>query len=255
MSGNNVFLSKSYLNKLPKHIAIIMDGNGRWAKKRHLPRIAGHREGLKAVQRIIKACVEQNIEILTLFAFGTENWHRPEQEVDGLMSLFLSALKNEIDKLQKNNIQLRFIGERARFNQELKENIKTAEKQTEKNTKLKLIIAADYSGRWDIVQAVKQVAKQIERRQLTADEITADLFANFLQLADLPAPDLLIRTSGEKRISNFLLWQLAYTEFYFTDILWPDFNETTLIDALIFYANRERRFGQISEQLNEAGTI
>lgn len=237
--------------KLPKHIAIIMDGNGRWAKHRHLPRISGHQEGLKAVRRTAKACAEAGVEVLTLFAFGKENWQRPVQEVDFLMKLFLSALRNEIQKLYEHNIQLRFIGNRERFSSELQQHMHEAETRTALNTGLKLIIAADYSGQWDIIQAVHKVALQVEQGRLKALDITPEQFASQLNLAGLPLPDLLIRTSGEKRISNFLLWQLAYTELYFTDIFWPDFDEQALTEALAFYGQRERRFGAISEQLME----
>lgn len=237
--------------KLPKHVAIIMDGNGRWAKQRHLPRISGHQEGLKAVRRTAKACAEAGVEVLTLFAFGKENWQRPTQEVDFLMKLFLSALRNEIQKLHENNIKLRFIGDRESFSAELQQRMQEAEQLTISNTGLKLIIAADYSGQWDIIQAVRKLASEVEQGVIKAADITSKKFASQLSMADLPLPDLLIRTSGERRISNFLLWQLAYTELYFTDIFWPDFNEHSLADALTFYNQRERRFGVISEQLME----
>lgn len=243
--------AKAALTKLPNHLAIIMDGNGRWAKKRFLPRMAGHNEGLKAVRRIVKACGEMGIKVLTLFAFSSENWRRPPQEVSGLLKLFVTALQNEVKKLHENNVQLRVIGDRSNFNSELTEKIAAAEELTKSNTGLKLVIAADYGGRWDITNAAKKMAEQVEAGQLKAANITTELFASYLQLSDLPDPDLLIRTSGEGRISNFLLWQLAYAELYFTNTFWPDFDEAALTEALQFYASRERRFGYISEQIEQ----
>jgi len=244
-------MSQLSINKLPKHIAIIMDGNGRWAKQRFLPRMAGHREGVKAVREVVQACGELGVEVLTLFAFSSENWRRPQQEVSGLLRLFIAALKNEVKKLHENNVQLRVIGNRLRFSPELREYIQTAEELTQQNTGLKLVIAADYGGQWDITNAAQQIAKQVEQGLLKADAITPELLASFLQLSDLPLPDLLIRTSGEWRISNFLLWQLAYAELYFTETFWPDFDKKELMKALQFYARRERRFGYISEQVEK----
>ncbi len=237
--------------KLPKHIAIVMDGNGRWAKQRHLPRMAGHYEGLKTVKRVVRACAEANIEVLTLFAFSSENWQRPLPEVKGLMGLFLSALQNEVEELHKNNIQMRIVGDCSRFSPELLNSITKAQQLTANNTGLKLIIAADYGGRWDIVQAARKFAQQVEQGKTTADTLTQELFASLLEMADLPEPDLFIRTSGERRISNFMLWQLAYTEFYFTDIFWPDVDSKILADALSFYASRQRRFGHTGEQIEQ----
>lgn len=237
--------------KRPRHIAIIMDGNGRWAKRRHLPRMLGHQEGVKAVRKVIKLCGEMKIEALTLFAFSSENWQRPEQEVNYLMTLFLNTLKNEIDKLTKNNVQLRIVGNLEGFNQPLREWIDKSQTLTAKNTGLQLVIAVNYSGQWDIVQAAQRIINQVKSGKLETEILTREIFAEYLSLADLPAVDLLIRTSGEYRISNFLLWQLAYTELYFTDILWPDFDEHELNKALQFYTQRERRFGCISEQLAE----
>lgn len=237
--------------KRPRHIAIIMDGNGRWAKRRHLPRMLGHQEGVKAVRKVIKLCGEMRIDALTLFAFSSENWQRPEQEVNYLMTLFLNTLKNEIDKLTKNNVQLRMVGNLEGFNQPLREWIDKSQTLTAKNTGLRLVIAVNYSGQWDIVQAAQKIMNQVKSGKLETEILTREIFAEYLSLADLPAVDLLIRTSGEYRISNFLLWQLAYTELYFTDILWPDFDEHELNKALQFYTQRERRFGCISEQLAE----
>ena len=237
--------------KRPRHIAIIMDGNGRWAKRRHLPRMLGHQEGVKAVRKVIKLCGEMGIEVLTLFAFSSENWQRPEQEVNYLMTLFLNTLKNEIDKLAKNNVQLRMVGNLERFNPPLREWIDKSQALTAKNTGLQLVIAVNYSGQWDIVQAAQKIMNQVKSGELETEILTRELFANYLSLADLPGADLLIRTSGEYRISNFLLWELAYTELYFTNTLWPDFDEQELRKALHFYAQRERRFGCTSEQLAE----
>ncbi|MES2998826.1 MAG: isoprenyl transferase [Pseudomonadota bacterium] len=237
--------------RCPRHLAIIMDGNGRWAKQRHLPRMLGHKEGLKVVRKIVKKCGELKIEVLTLFAFSSENWQRPVQEVNNLMTLFLNTLKGEIEKLNQNNVQLRVVGSLERFKEPLRQWIKKSQKLTVKNTGLKLIVAVDYSGQWDIIQAVQALARQVKAGSLQSEAITQDLFARYLSLSDLPPPDLLIRTSGEYRISNFLLWQLAYTELYFTETLWPDFNEEALQKALLFYSQRERRFGYTSEQLAE----
>lgn len=240
---------KQIQHPLPKHVAIIMDGNGRWAKRQQLPRVAGHKVGVETARDVIKMCGEKGIEVLTLFAFSSENWQRPASEVDYLMELFLTALQREIKKLHKNKVQLRFIGDREKFNPPLRACIESAEALTAANTGLKLVIAADYGGRWDIVQAAKQLAEQVAAGELRPDDITASCFDRYLCCADLPAPDLFIRSGGEWRISNFLIWQLAYTELYFTDVLWPDFNATTFDEALTFYAGRQRRFGYTSEQL------
>lgn len=235
--------------KIPRHVAIVMDGNGRWAKKRHLPRIAGHKEGLNAVRRTAELAAKAGIEVLTLFAFSSENWRRPPDEVSGLMGLFLSALQNEVKKLHENNIQLRIVGDKQRFGSPLQASMEAAEQLTQQNTGLKLIIAADYGGRWDIVQAVKTIAQQVQAGKVIPDEITEQTITNALCLSDLPEPDLFIRTSGEQRISNFMIWQLAYTELYFTDNFWPDFDAKELTNALTYYADRERRFGHTAEQL------
>lgn len=234
---------------LPRHIAIIMDGNGRWAKKRLLPRVAGHKAGVDAVRKTIKACAEKRIEVLTLFAFSSENWRRPEQEVTYLMDLFLNALEREAKKLHEQNIQLRIIGDRSRFDEKLRHYMNSAEQLTAQNTGLKLVIAANYGGQWDISEAMRCLAVEIEQGKLTSQQITPELIQTKLSLADLPDPDLFIRTSGEQRISNFLIWQLSYSELYFTDIHWPDFDADELEKALSFYAARERRFGCTSEQI------
>jgi undecaprenyl diphosphate synthase len=231
---------------VPRHIAIIMDGNGRWAKKRFLPRVAGHKRGLDAVRDTVKACSELGVEFLTLFAFSTENWRRPEEEVSFLMELFFVALEREVERLHRNNIRLKVVGARERFSPAILARIDAAESLTAGNAGLTLTIAADYGGRWDVLQAVNG---------LLAKGVTqiaeADIAAN-LSTAYAPEPDLFIRTGGEQRISNFLLWQLAYSELYFTDLLWPDFGREALTAALDSFAARERRFGRTSEQLPEA---
>jgi undecaprenyl diphosphate synthase len=237
---------------LPRHIAIIMDGNGRWAKKRLLPRHWGHRAGVQTVRRVVQYCAQQQgIEVLTLFAFSSENWRRPPQEVNWLFELFATALQNEINELHKNQIRLRIIGDRQAFSQRLVELITQAEQLTAQNTGLTLVIAANYGGQRDIVTATQQLAHQVVQGRLQIDEINEVIFAKHLSLADLPAPELLIRTGGEQRISNFLLWQLAYTELFFTDVLWPDFDQDTFMQALSSYGTRQRRFGRTGEQVIE----
>jgi len=238
------------MNKnIPRHVAIIMDGNGRWAKQRLLPRIAGHKAGIKSVREAVKGCAKKGVDVLTLFAFSSENWRRPEQEVSYLMGLFLMALEREVKKLHKQNIQLRIIGDRSHFDVKLQQTMLKAEELTANNTGLKLVIAANYGGRWDLTESFRQIAQDIEQGKITSQDVSASLIESNLSFADLPEPDLFIRTSGEYRISNFMLWQLAYTELYFTDVLWPDFNGETLEKAFEYFATRERRFGFISEQL------
>ncbi len=234
------------VNQLPNHIAIIMDGNGRWARKRFLPRIAGHKRGVEVVRDVVKKCVQLDIKYLTLFAFSSENWRRPEAEVSFLMGLFMDALKREVVKLHENNIRLILIGDRSRFSDELVQQIEASESLTKDNTGLTLTVAANYGGRWDLLQAMnKMVATHHEAQKHFEEE---DL-ASFLSMHYAPEPDLFIRTGGEKRVSNFLLWQLAYTEFYFTDTLWPDFDEAAFDRAMTSYQERERRFGRTSEQM------
>lgn len=234
---------------LPRHIAIIMDGNGRWAKQRLLPRAAGHKAGVDSVRQVITACVDKKIGVVTLFAFSSENWRRPKKEVNYLMNLFISALKREAKKLHEQKVKIRFIGDRSRFTEKLLRTIINSEKLTENNTGLVLVIAANYGGQWEICEAMRQIAVDIEQGHLTSQQLSLELIESKLVTANLPPPDLFIRTSGEQRISNFLLWQLAYSELYFTDVLWPDFNIQELDKALAFYANRERRFGYTSDQL------
>jgi undecaprenyl diphosphate synthase len=235
------------LKQLPEHVAIVMDGNGRWAKKRLLPRIAGHKAGTESVKTAIKFCIKQGIKVLTLFAFSTENWFRPDEEVKYLMQLFLQSLEKEVDELHKNDIQLHIVGDLTRLNKTLIEKINIAENVTKNNKGLKLIIALSYSGRWDITEAMRKIAAKIESKMLSIADITDDIVNNNLCFGEFPDPDLFIRTSGEKRLSNFMLWQLAYTELYFTEVLWPDFKEEDFEKALHTYATRKRRFGKIDE--------
>jgi undecaprenyl diphosphate synthase len=233
---------------VPRHVAIIMDGNGRWATDRHLPRIAGHSRGLDAVRNTVEACVERGVEYLTLFAFSSENWRRPMEEVSFLMRLFVSALEREISKLHANGIRLRVVGDLSMFNTRIQELVNRAETKTANNTRLTLTIAANYGGRWDIMQAARKLVEQSaqEGQPALVNEAT---FARHLAMAYAPEPDLFIRTGGEERISNFLLWQLAYAEFYFTSLYWPEFDAKALDDAIASYVQRERRFGRTSAQL------
>lgn len=236
-------------SRLPRHIAIIMDGNGRWAKQRFLPRTAGHRSGVGAVRRTVEYCLAKGIEALTLFAFSSENWRRPVTEVSLLMELFVASLERETQKLHENGVRLRVIGERSAFAPVLQNRIAASEELTRQNDRLHLVIAANYGGRWDILQAARRLAEQAERGELRASDIDTEMLESHLALAGLPEPDLFIRTGGERRISNFLLWQLAYTELYFTPVLWPDFDEKALDQALEDYAGRQRRFGYTGEQV------
>lgn len=224
-----------------------MDGNGRWAKQRFMPRTAGHKAGVNATRQLVENCAQQGIPILTIFAFSSENWNRPEQEVDSLMSLFVSTLAGEIKKLHQQNVRVRFIGERSRFSEKLQAGINEAEALTRNNEGLQLNIAANYGGRWDIVNAVKQLLANAPAET----DLSEQSVAAHLQIAELPDVDLFIRTGGEQRISNFLIWQSAYAELYFTDTLWPDFDATSLQHALDWYATRERRFGKTSQQLDD----
>ena len=233
---------------VPRHVAIIMDGNGRWAKGRRLPRIAGHRRGVEAVRATVRACAERGIEFLTLFAFSSENWRRPAEEVALLMQLFQAALSNEVEKLHRNGVKLRVIGDMARFDPKIVRLIEKGEQLTARNERLTLTIAANYGGRWDILQALSRLAQKEPLR----GEIREEALAPYLAMSYAPEPDLFVRTGGEQRISNFLLWQLAYSELYFTDTLWPDFDAGALDRALASYRNRERRFGRTSEQLEQS---
>jgi len=231
----------------PRHVAIIMDGNNRWAKKRGLPRGAGHKAGVESVRRILEACAEQGVEVLTLFAFSSENWRRPQAEVSTLMSLLLNALKREVKRLNKNNIRLRVIGNRDRFSEAIQKHMAEAEKLTANNSQFTVVIAADYGGQWDILQATQKIAAMVVSGELQLSDINTEVIQSKIAIGDLPAPDLCIRTGGEQRISNFLLWQMAYTELYFTDILWPDFGKDEFLKALQDYRSRDRRFGRTSD--------
>ncbi len=234
---------------LPRHVAIIMDGNGRWAKARHMPRFAGHRAGVGKVREIVEECSRRDIEALTLFAFSSENWRRPKQEVSLLMDLLWTSLNREIRKLHDNNIRVRFIGDRSVFAQRIADRIAAAEEKTSQNTGMTLVIAVNYGGRWDIVNACRELLGQVQQGQLSADAIDEKTFAAHLSMQGLPEPDLFIRTGGEQRISNFLLWHLAYTEFYFTHVLWPDFGAQAFDEALDSFARRQRRFGMTGDQV------
>jgi undecaprenyl diphosphate synthase len=232
---------------IPRHVAIIMDGNGRWATKRFMPRVAGHSEGLEAVRKIVEECVRQNVQYLTLFAFSSENWRRPPEEVGFLTKLFLKSLRKEVARLAENNIRLKMIGDLSRFGTAITEMVEFSEDKTKDCKRLTLTIAANYGGRWDILQAMQKAL--IANPHLQATDLTESLLLPHLSMAYAPEPDLFIRTGGEQRVSNFLLWQLAYTELYFTDTLWPDFDATQLQAAFAWYAQRERRFGRTSAQL------
>ncbi|MBK8522690.1 MAG: di-trans,poly-cis-decaprenylcistransferase [Betaproteobacteria bacterium] len=234
------------VGRVPRHVAIIMDGNGRWAKKRFMPRVAGHNRGVETVRDMVRACLERGIGYLTLFAFSSENWRRPEEEVSLLMQLFVRALQHEVAKLDRNGVRLRIVGDLSRFDAKLQQMIRDAEEKTAANTRLTLTICANYGGRWDILQAANQLA--IAEPEKAGHWSEADL-APYLSMHYAPEPDLFIRTGGEERVSNFLLWQLAYAEFYFTETLWPEFNEAALDLAIESYCRRERRFGRTSEQL------
>ncbi|GAA5114006.1 (2E,6E)-farnesyl-diphosphate-specific ditrans,polycis-undecaprenyl-diphosphate synthase [Orbus sasakiae] len=232
---------------IPNHVAIIMDGNGRWAKNRNQLRVVGHRAGLKAVRKTVQHASLIGIKALTLYAFSSENWKRPEQEVSALMSLFVYALNREAKVLHKNNIRLNIIGDTARFSSQLQSMIDDVQQLTLQNTGLVLNIAANYGGRWDITHTIKSIIKKVNDSEMTVDDINEETINNQISLHDLPAIDLVIRTGGEYRISNFLLWQIAYSELYFTDILWPDFDRNALDEAISTFNKRERRFGRVIE--------
>jgi len=243
MSG--VFTLAKQTIDVPRHIAIIMDGNGRWAKRRLMPRVAGHRKGVEALRGVIRACAERGVSHLTVFAFSSENWRRPQEEVTLLMELFMRALENEVARLHENDIRFRVIGDLSGFSARIQALIRDAEALTRDNTRLTFTVAANYGGRWDIVQAVKKLIAA----GVAAEDVDETALVQQLSMAEAPEPDLFIRTGGEQRISNFLLWQLASTELYFTDALWPDFNAAALDEAIASYRSRERRFGRTSEQV------
>lgn len=234
---------------IPRHIAIVMDGNGRWAKARKRPRLLGHKKGVEAVREIVKACDALKVECLTIFAFSSENWKRPEDEVKHIMGLFMMALEREAKSLAKNNVRLRVIGDITQFSEKLQKKIKQVEDITSKSNGLNLTVAANYGGRWDIVQSVQTLAAKVASGEMKAEEISEDDISSCISTQQFPEPDLFIRTGGEKRISNFLLWQMAYSELYFTDVLWPDFGREELHEAIEDFSSKQRRFGKTGEQV------
>ncbi|ENJ1724742.1 TPA: isoprenyl transferase [Vibrio parahaemolyticus] len=241
--------SQAFSDSLPKHIAIIMDGNGRWAKSKGKPRVFGHKKGVIAVRKTVAAASKLGIKAMTLFAFSSENWRRPEEEVGLLMELFITVLSSEVKKLHKNNLQLRVIGDTSRFSERLQKKIVEAENLTASNTGMVINIAANYGGKWDITEAAKALALKARNGEIRVEDINEQLITEHLTMADLPEVDLLIRTSGECRISNFMLWQMAYAEMYFTPEFWPEFDEDSLVEAVTWFINRERRFGCTGEQV------
>ncbi len=235
--------------QLPQHIAVIMDGNGRWAKSQGKPRVFGHKAGVKSVRRTIRTAARLGVKAVTLFAFSSENWRRPEEEVSLLMELFMTALTNEVKRLHKNNLKLKIIGDKSAFSDRLQQKIEEAERLTDANTGMQVNIAANYGGKWDIAQATKRIASQIQSGEVNVEEIDEALLGKYMSLSELPEVDLMIRTSGESRISNFMLWQMAYAELYFCPRHWPEFDEDALIEAISWFVNRERRFGCTGEQV------
>ena len=246
---DNLTTDTADFDKLPRHVAVIMDGNGRWAEQRSKPRYAGHKAGVRPVRMVVEQAAEAGVGYLTLFAFSSENWRRPREEVSRLMGLFFDVLRREVDDLHKNNVRLHFVGQVDMLSDRLQARMRAAEERTAANTGLNLIIAVAYGGRWDIAHAARSLAKRVESGELSADEVNEEMVSDALALSGLPDPDLLIRTGGEQRISNFLLWNLAYSELYFCNCLWPDFGETEFRDALEYYARRQRRFGKTGKQL------
>lgn len=239
------------MTDIPQHIAVIMDGNGRWAQKQRKPRIAGHKAGFERAREIVQACAERGVQALTLFAFSSENWSRPATEVSALLELFAKALQWEVKKLHKHNIRIQFIGDRERFSASLQGAMSNAEQLTKGNSAMTLVLAVNYGGHWDLWQAALRLAKQAIEDGRSVDDLSIDDYTQHLSLAKLPVPDLFIRTSGEQRISNFCLWDLAYTELYFTDTYWPDFNDHELTLALTWFQSRQRRFGKTAEQVEQ----
>lgn len=239
----------------PKHVAVIMDGNGRWANAQGLSRIAGHKQGVDSVKRLIKGCLEHEIKYLSIFAFSSENWNRPEKEVGALMELLSNALETQTKKLNENNVRLRLLGDLSKFSLSIQSLAEKAHQETANNTALYFSVAINYGGRWDITQACRQLADKVASGQLQPSEISETLIEDHLSTAGIPDPDLFIRTSGEYRISNFLLWQAAYAEFYFTEVLWPDFDEDAFTDALLKYTHRDRRFGNAVDAVNVTNNL
>jgi undecaprenyl diphosphate synthase len=242
-------LEKIHKEKAPRHIAIIMDGNGRWAKQQGEVRLFGHSNGVEAVREVLKGCVDLGVRYLTLYVFSTENWNRPKEEVDGLMSLMVETIANEVDELNEKGVRLRSIGDESKLPKACLNELQKAKLETASNASVDLILALNYSSRWEIMDAVKNIASKVENGEVKSTDIDTSFFENQLCTKDIPDPELLIRTSGEYRLSNFLLWQVAYAELYFTDKLWPDFSREDLYAAVLDYQGRERRFGKVSEQL------
>ena len=234
---------------IPRHIAIIMDGNNRWARQRGLRGVEGHKQGARAVRATVENCARAGVEVLTVFAFSSENWRRPEEEVNALMSLFLESLTQEVAELHQNGIRLVFIGDMSAFTPELRRKMDDSVHLTARNQRMTFAVAVNYGGQWDIANACRQLASQVEQGALRADQITPEKVQQFISLGDLPMPDLCIRTGGENRISNFMLWQMAYAELYFTDLYWPDFDQAALDEAFADFSRRQRRFGRTSEQI------
>ena len=243
------YKSQIQQNRIPRHVAIIMDGNGRWAKRQGLARMFGHRQGVETVHRITEAAAELGVEYLTLYAFSTENWNRPKEEVDALMSLLVDTIAKETPTLMKNNVRLSTIGDLSRLPDNAQQKFRSCMAETSVNTGLNLVIALSYSALWEMIQAAKSIAMAVQQGGLLVEDINEEVIASYMTTAQMPDPDLLIRTSGELRISNFLLWQLAYSELYFTDCLWPEFSEEEFYKAIVNYQSRERRFGKTSEQV------
>lgn len=243
------YLSKIDISKAPKHIAIIMDGNGRWAKKQGHERLYGHNFGVESVRETLKAAKQLKVQYLTMYAFSTENWNRPKDEVDGLMDLLVRSIAAEVGELMENGVRLMTIGDTEGLPEACRNELMEAIQQTKDNTEITLVLALNYSSRWEITNALQKIVKSVKESELTEEEITIEKIEEFLTTKGIPDPELLIRTSGEHRISNFLLWQIAYTEFHFTEVLWPDFREEDLFKAVLDYQSRERRFGMVSEQL------
>ena len=237
---------------IPKHIAIIMDGNGRWAKSQGKDRLFGHSHGVESVREALKASTEAGVKYLTLYAFSTENWNRPKEEVDGLMDLLVQTIANEVESLNKNGVRLISIGDRSKLPASCQTELNKAIEETKNNSQITLNLALNYSSKWEITEAIKNIASDVQNGSLSQSDITDETIDKYLTTKNIPDPELLIRTSGEKRVSNFLLWQIAYSEFYFLDIFWPEFRKTHLYEAIYSYQNRERRFGMVSEQLNKA---
>lgn len=247
----NNFKEQINLENLPSHVAIIMDGNGRWAKKQGKLRLFGHNNGVNSVRAVTEASAELGLKYLTLYAFSTENWNRPQDEVNGLMKLLIQTIEAETPTLNKNNVRLLSIGDSSRMPEDVNKRLQACIKTTENNTGLTLILALSYSSRWEITKATQDIANDIAQGIIKKEEITEELISNYMCTKNIPDPELLIRTSGEYRISNFLLWQIAYSELYFTDVLWPDFQKEDLYKAIVNYQSRERRFGKTSEQINK----